>query len=117
MFMKVAIPIWEDRVSPVLDTASRLLIVEVEGQKEASRFETYLADLELSHRYLRISGLRIDTLICGAVSRPFLMRLDAAGMEIITGVTGNPEDVLEAYLTGNLSDSRFLMPGFKKIEY
>ena len=32
--MKIAIPIWEGKVSPVFDTASRLLILHVEGNKE-----------------------------------------------------------------------------------
>jgi hypothetical protein len=44
--MKIAIPIWEDRVSPVLDAASTLLIVEIVNQKEASRFETYFEGQE-----------------------------------------------------------------------
>ena len=37
--MKIAIPIWEgDKISPVLDTALRLLVVETENKSEVSRF-------------------------------------------------------------------------------
>ena len=112
--MKIAIPIWEDRISPVFDTASRLLIVEVEAQREASRFETYLAEQDLSRRCVRIRGLGVDTLICGAISRPFLKILEASGISIVPGISGHPEDVLKAYLQGNLFDSRFLMPGVNR---
>ena len=112
--MRIAVPIWEDRVSPVLDTASTMLIVEVEDQKEASRFETFLDEQELHRRCMRIQGLGVNVLICGAVSRPFLRMLSASGMDIIHGISGNPEDVLEAYLKGILYHERFLMPGFKK---
>ena len=112
--MKIAIPVWEDKVSPVLDTASRLLIVEVEDHKESSRFETFLDVQELNRRCVRIQGLGVDILICGAISQPFLTWLTASGIDIIPGISGHPEDVLEAYLEGNLSDSRFLMPGFKR---
>lgn len=113
--MKIAIPIWDDdKVSPVLDTASRLLIVEVEGQKEASRFETFLDVQDLNRRCVRIQGLGVDTLICGAISQPFFRWLTASGIDIIPGISGHPEDVLEAYLEGTLSDPRFLMPGFKR---
>jgi predicted Fe-Mo cluster-binding NifX family protein len=112
--MKVAIPIWEDKISPVFDTASRLLVVEVEDKKESSRFETFLDVQDLSRRCVRIQGLGVDTLICGAISQPFLRWLRARGINIISGISGHPEDVLEAYLEGTLSESRFLMPGFSK---
>lgn len=112
--MKIAIPIWEDKVSPVLDTASRLLIVELEDKKEASRFETYLAEQDLSRRCFRIQGLGIDILICGAISRPFSRMLGASGINIIPGISGHPEDVLNAYLRGKLFDSKFLLPGIDR---
>ena len=111
--MRIAIPIWDDKISPVLDTASRLLIVEVEDQREESRFETYLDVQDLPGRCFRIQGLGVDILICSAISRPFLRRLMASGIKIIPGISGHPEDVLEAYLKGTLSNSKFLMPGCK----
>ena len=30
--MRIAIPIWDNKVSPVMDTASRLLIIETDGE-------------------------------------------------------------------------------------
>ena len=112
--MKIAIPIWEDRVSPVLDAASRLLIVEIVNQKEESRFETYIDEQELPYRCIRIRGLGIRTLICGAVSTSFSKMLEASGINIISGISGHPEAVLNAYLHGNLDHSKFLMPGFQR---
>ncbi len=112
--MKIAIPIWEDRISPVLDAASRLLIVEIVNQKEASRFETYFEGEELPHKCVRIRGLGIRTLICGAVSTSFSKMLEASGINIISGISGHPEAVLDAYLRGNLYHSKFLMPGFHR---
>ena len=112
--MKIAIPIWEDRISPVLDAASRLLIVEVVGQKEASRFETYLEEQGLSHRCVRIRRLGIHTLICGAVSASFSRMLQASGIDLIPGISGHLEAVLDAYLHGNLYHSKFSMPGFHR---
>ncbi|MBU2497643.1 MAG: hypothetical protein KKE57_01965 [Proteobacteria bacterium] len=109
--MRIAIPIWEDKISPVLDTASRLLVVEVENQSEASRFEIYLDEQQISRRCFRIQGLGVDILICGAVSRPFYRMLMASGIDVISGISGPAEDILDACLKGNLADSKFLMPG------
>jgi len=115
--MRVAIPVWEDKVSPVFDTALRLLIVEVEDWQEASRFETSFAGQDdISRRCLRIRELTLDILICGAISQPFSNLLTASGIDIIAEISGHAEDILDAYLQGNLSHSRFLMPGCKRLK-
>lgn len=115
--MRIAIPVWDHKVSPVLDTASRLLIVEVEDQGETSRFETCLDEQDLSRRCFRIQGLELDLLICGAISRQFSRMLMASGIDIIPEISGLAEEVLRAYLQGNLFHSRFLMPGCKRSRF
>ena len=113
--MKIAIPNWEDVISPVLDTASMLLIIEVEETgNEISRFQIYLDEQNLVRRCLRIQGLGINTLICEAVSRPFLTMLEAAGIDVIPEISGRTEEILEAYMHGQLFHSKFLMPGCKR---
>ena len=112
--MRIAIPVWEGKVSPVFDTASRLLIVEMKDQGETSRFEIYLDEHNLSRRCFRMLGMEIDILICGAISRPFSRMIIAAGIDLIREISGHAEEVLQAYLKGNLFHSRFLMPGCKR---
>lgn len=112
--MRIALPVWENKVSPVLDTASRLMIVEAVNGKESSRFEIYMDEEDLSKRSLRIRGVGVETLICGAVSRPFLRMLRAHGIQIISEIAGRAEDVLRAYFQGTLLHSGFLMPGCRR---
>jgi len=112
--MKIAIPIWEDKVSPVFDTALRLLVVDVDGNKEASRFIYYIGEQDLARKCQHIRTLDLDLLICGAVSHPFLHMLLASGLEVIQQISGKAEEILEAYLKGNIYNARFLMPGCKR---
>ena len=114
--MKIAIPVWENKVSPVLDTASRLMVVELKEKGPGSRFEIYLDERDLSRRCLRIQDLCVDTLICGAVTRYFSEMLKASGIKLIQGISGQPEAVLNAYLDGTLAHSRYLMPGSNLVE-
>jgi len=109
--MRIAIPVWEDKVSPLLDTASRLLVVDTEEPSEASRLEIYLDEQLISRRCLRILGLDVNILICGAISRSFFRMLTASGIEVIPGISGPAEDVLRACLKGRLAESGFFMPG------
>ena len=111
--MRIAVTIWNDKISPVFDTASRLLIIEAENLNETARFKTYLYEQDISQRCLRIQDLKVNVLICGAISRPFSMLLMSSGIKIISGISGPAEDVLRAYLHGSLPNSRFLMPGCK----
>lgn len=111
--MKIAIPIWNDKVSPVFDTASRLLIINKKKLSEIERVEIYLGEQDISKRCRLIHSLKVNVLICGAISRPFSMMLISTGVKIISGISGLAEDVWKAYLHGSLSNSKYLMPGCK----
>ena len=109
--MKIAVSVWEGRVSPVFDTASRLLVLDMEGEREQSNFEMYLDDQTLTRKCSRIQVLGVDVLICGAISRYFQGILTSSGIRVIPWVCGSKKEVVEAYMEGNLLHSRFLMPG------
>jgi predicted Fe-Mo cluster-binding NifX family protein len=109
--MKIAVSVWDGRVSPVFDTASRLLVLDMEETGEASRFEVFLDEQSCSRKCSRIQVLGVEVLICGAISRYFQGILTATGIRVIPWVCGAVSEVLSAYMHGTLSQSRFLMPG------
>ena len=92
----------------------RLLVVEVENEKEASRFIYYIEETDLPQKCRRINNLDVDILICGAVSQSFFNMLRASGLDVIQQISGLAEEVLEAFLNGNIYHSKFLMPGCKR---
>jgi len=77
--------------------------------------ETSLGEQEISRRCFRIRKLGIDVLICGAVTRTFSDLLEASGIDIIQGISGKIEEILEAYFNGALIQTKFLMPGYKNV--
>jgi len=109
--MRVAIPTWDARVSPVFDVARRLLVVDIEGDVEVSREETGLEKTQVVPRARRVAELGVDVLICGAVSRPLEAMLVSAGVRVVPQTCGPVEDVLRAFVSGQLADNAFLMPG------
>ncbi len=110
--MRIAVPVWGDKISPVLDTASRLQVFELVENTWLTEFETFLKEKEISKRCSRILKLKVDAIICGAVSRYMSDILAAAGIKIIAGIAGCYTEVLEAYQEGRLFCDRFLMPGY-----
>ena len=109
--MRLAIPVWNDRVSPVFDAASRLMLVDVEDGVERARREETLPESFLARRARRLADLGVTVLICGAISRPLAALLEASGITVLAWTAGPVNDVLQAYLTGGLPDARWMMPG------
>ncbi len=108
---RVAIPIWQGRISPVLDTAERLLICEVgEGEKMSPRTVEMPTD-DIRNRLALMQRLGIRTVLCGAVSRTLHDLLVRAGMTVRPWLTGQAEDVLTAYASGEPDLDRFRLPG------
>lgn len=112
--MRIAIPVWEDKISPVFDTALRLLMVEYDNGKERSRLAYHIGEEDLSLKCNRIKSLAPDLIICGAVSHLFLNMLKAVDVDVIEHVSGSTEDILEAYLKGDILNTQFLMPGCER---
>jgi predicted Fe-Mo cluster-binding NifX family protein len=108
---RIAIPIWNGRVSPVFDAASRLLIVEVQPAGEYNRFESDISAELLPSKVMRLTGLGVNTLICGAISRPLASMVTTAGIQLIPWISGQVEEVLRAFLQGTLLTPQFTMPG------
>jgi predicted Fe-Mo cluster-binding NifX family protein len=109
--MKVAVPVWQGRVSPVFDVAGQLLLVELVEGVEASRRECRLPDAEPERRAAQLAELHVETLICGAISRALEALLTENGIKVHGRVCGDVEDVLAAFVAGRLGDSQYAMPG------
>jgi predicted Fe-Mo cluster-binding NifX family protein len=109
--MKIAIPLWNDCVSNVFDFAHSLLLVDIENGKEINRSEIELKADSLLQRAGRLKSLEADVLVCGAISRALAQMVTASGIQVLPYVTGRVDDVLQAYLTGQLVRPQFTMPG------
>ncbi len=110
--MKIAIPVWNDFVSSAFDFAHRLLLVDIENGKEVNRSEVDLKAESLPQRAGSLKNLGVDVLICGAVSRALADMIAASGIQVLPFVTGRVSEVLQAYITGQLVQPQFAMPGF-----
>ena len=109
--MKLAIPIYNDNISNVFDFAHKLLLVDIENGKEANRSEVALENQLLPQRAGQLKNLGVDVLVCGAISRVLANMVTTSGIQVLPYVTGSINDVLQAYLTGQLVKPEFSMPG------
>lgn len=107
---RIAVAHWNDRVSPVLDSAGEVMVVDT-GNENGERSIVRFSCAGMAQRVRRLRELNVDTVICGAVSNPFRRMIEASGIKVRPWVSGTVDSVLEAYLSGSLKDDRYAMPG------
>ena len=64
LFVRIAISIWQQRISPVLDAASRLLLVTRPRGREAERKELDLRPLPAEDLARNVAEQGVDVLLC-----------------------------------------------------
>ena len=109
--MKLAIPVSKGRVSTAFDFARDALLLDYEDGREVSRTELVLKEEIPVNRARRLESLGVRVLICGAISRSLAEHLTSVGIDVIPFVSGTVEEVLAAYLAGEVESAQFLMPG------
>ncbi|MBN2445350.1 MAG: NifB/NifX family molybdenum-iron cluster-binding protein [Phycisphaerae bacterium] len=109
--MRVALPTWNDRISPVLDVATRLLVLDVVDGSEADRREVLLQGADVHGRARQILESQVDVLVCGAASMPLLAMLSEGGIKVISHRCGVVDEIVAALLAGELTEDAFAMPG------
>jgi predicted Fe-Mo cluster-binding NifX family protein len=109
--MKIVIPVFENRVSPVFDWCSNLLLVENQSGREVGRSEVAAADNDSLRQADQMVELGASMVVCGGIGEMLLGLIEARGIRVIPGVSGDIDDVLTALSAGELSHPRFMMPG------
>ena len=111
---KVAIPIFQDRVSPVLDSCRHMLLIDLVQGTEIDRETVYMDEMSLTERCGLFAKLDVTIVICGGVSEVFANMLMGANIRLINGIAGGIDDVITAFLKERLDKPKFYMPGFRQ---
>ena len=109
--MRVAIPLWQGRVSPVFDEARRILLVDISNKRELRRREEFLIAQNPFERAKLLPKLGVDLLICGMISQTQQTALSSAGIRIIPHICGFMEEVIAAFIDGSIEGGALRMPG------
>jgi predicted Fe-Mo cluster-binding NifX family protein len=111
---RIAIPLFHSRVAPVLDTSNLLIVVDLEDGQELVRRELSLEKMSLFERVESLCRLEVNRVICAAISETMFRLIESKKIELISGVVGDLDKVIQAYLCDLLDDVSFSMPGSLK---
>jgi predicted Fe-Mo cluster-binding NifX family protein len=109
--MKTAFAFWDNRIAPVFDTAQHLHVIESRSGKILNERLEQSTDSLPMQKARHLVELGIETLVCGAISRPMHMLIRSYGIRVIPFVAGDLQEVVHAWLTGRISSDTYAMPG------
>ncbi|HDI60246.1 MAG TPA: hypothetical protein ENF48_07840 [Desulfobacteraceae bacterium] len=108
---RIGIPIFESRISPVLDSCNLMLMIDIDQGREIRRREISLEKIDAIERVEVFVRWGIRKIICAGVSELMCRYVASKDIMLISGIAGESEKILDAYLCNRLDDACFVMPG------
>jgi predicted Fe-Mo cluster-binding NifX family protein len=100
--MKIAIPIFGNRISPRFDFSPEMWIIEVERGEVLKQEKLPTANLNLPQRLEQITSNGVDKVICGGIDGFCQNQLGSKGIDIVQDVIGDAKIVFDLFMRGRL---------------
>jgi predicted Fe-Mo cluster-binding NifX family protein len=100
--MKIAIPIFGERISPRFDFSPEMWVIEVEGGKVVVQEKFPTTNLSLPQRLEQITSNGVNKVICGGMDALSKDHLRSRGIDVVQDVIGDAEAVFNLFMKGRL---------------
>lgn len=107
--MKLALAVYEERISVIFDNSSQLLLVSIQDNVVSNSQKINFTALSTGEMIDKLKKESVSILICGAISDFLLYTVENNGIRVIPWISGSVEKVIGAWLAGTLED--LVMPG------
>jgi predicted Fe-Mo cluster-binding NifX family protein len=107
----IALVHWQGRISPVFDVAQQARLFALEGLSWSPLGDLPLGSTDALGRAELLRAAGVQVLLCGAISRPMEAALRNVGIEVLSQLCGEIEQLVDAYARGCLEQSQYGMPG------
>ncbi|MBN1960104.1 MAG: NifB/NifX family molybdenum-iron cluster-binding protein [Deltaproteobacteria bacterium] len=108
---KVAVSIWDGRISPVFDVCRKVAIYDIENQNIIAHTNVSIVPNNTYLKIQKLIALGVDTIICGAISEALYQQLYDHGIIIYGFIAGDINQVINAFLNNTLNTPSLSMPG------
>lgn len=96
--MKIAIPLFGERVSPNFRTAPEIFVILSQEGIETSTLKFDISKLSLMEKKTKILSLNVDTIICGGIDADTRQWFELRGIGVIENVMGKAMEVFLNHL-------------------
>ncbi len=109
--MLIALSAWNGRIAPLFDAAHQLRLLRMESGRVVAEWDEPVSGLSAAEKAGRLAERGVGLLVCGAISHPARLLVEAYGVRILAFVAGEQSDVVRALTTGRLAGERGAAPG------
>ncbi len=106
MDMKIAIPLFGNRISPRFDFSPEVWIITVENGEVVNQKKIPMTNLNLPQRLEQLASNEVKHVICGGIDGFCLSQLGTKGITVLHNIAGEAEVIFNLFLKGRLR------PGF-----
>lgn len=103
-YMKVAIPVFKNGVSPRIDVSDSFLVYDIHDDTVKHKKMPNLAFEYPSQLISFLQKNNIKQVICGGCPQFFLRALLFYGFDVATGLSGDPEHIIKLFVEGKLKN-------------
>ncbi|KJR46787.1 hypothetical protein UF75_2844 [Desulfosporosinus sp. I2] len=104
MSKKIAIPSNGEVLDPHFGRAAGFTVFEIEGNN--ARFVEFLSSTGLQHQHEGLANMfkskGVEVLVCGGIGGGMINGLNAVGLEVVSGASGNVAEVANLYAGGKI---------------
>lgn len=104
MSKKIAIPTNGEVLDPHFGRASGFSVFEIEDK--VVRFVEVLSSTGLQHQHAGLANMfksnGVEVLVCGGIGGGMINGLNAVGLEVVSGASGNVVEVANLYAEGKI---------------
>ncbi len=109
--IKVAFSALKNRVAPVFDTSSEIIVTTVEDSKIVSEESVCLTQNTVFELIDKLHELKINQLVCGGISRALQYQIEQKDIIVVPFISGELSAVKEGWLKNELNKEEYIMPG------
>ncbi|NOX88132.1 MAG: hypothetical protein GXO77_03835 [Calditrichaeota bacterium] len=96
--MRLAMPLWQNRVAPVFDTCSKIKLYDIEKGKIIGIETINLRNMSVGQRLRAIYGQNVEVLVCNGVSLFYRACLQTHYIRVFPNIYGKEEQVLKSII-------------------
>ena len=104
----LAVPLHGDDVAPRFCSADEFLIADLGGAQAHPVRRLTISEVTWSQCLESLSAAGVRVLLCGGFNRNFLPLAESLGIRVISGLAGEAEQLIDAFLRDEIERYRFL---------
>jgi predicted Fe-Mo cluster-binding NifX family protein len=108
--MRIAIPVFGNRISPRCDYALHFRLFDTEEGNITACCDVNCDGSGDVERVAKLKDMGTNTLICGGLPNYLQELLTSSGIQVIPWVSGNADEVLTFFLQGRLKKGMVISP-------